>query len=139
MKLRIRGNSVRLRLTKAEVRDLALVGHVEERVQIGIGPDAYLRYRIEAGPISAITSRLEVHTVIISVPVETARHWEANDLVGLYTETAWGLRIAVEKDFRCLDPSRTEDESDAFDNPSAACSNICDGEGVSPGATTTLP
>jgi hypothetical protein len=58
----------------------------------------------------------------VSVPLETLYHWLNSDEAGIYAEQqAKGedaLTIAIEKDFRCLDRSRAEeDEKDAFPHP----------------------
>ena len=45
MKLRIKGDSLRLRLTQGEVRQLGETGSVEDRVRFGAG--AALTYRVK--------------------------------------------------------------------------------------------
>jgi len=114
MKLRLQGNSVRLRLTRSEVERLRETGLVEESVNFGAG--AALAYRLqsrpEQGPVEA-ACRQGIMTV--SVDQETAQAWAGSDEVGLYAQSG-ALAISVEKDFRCLTHPR-EDERDAYPHP----------------------
>lgn len=126
MKLRLRGNSVRLRLTKREVANLVGIGLVEESLHAGPGPDDIFRYRLEAGgDHPRVHSRLEQGALIVQVPVAAAADWANSAKVGLYAEMPWGLKIAIEKDFRCLDATRPEDESDSFDHPGIGLNLTC--------------
>jgi hypothetical protein len=49
MKLRIRGNSIRFRLSQTEMVQLVETGDVRDSVEFG--PDARLDYRVEARPV----------------------------------------------------------------------------------------
>ena len=51
------------------------------------------------------------------LPEAAARVWSAGMEVGLYSEQSWGLTIAVEKDFKCLEPRPGEVDTDAFERP----------------------
>jgi hypothetical protein len=123
MKLRLRGNSLRLRLTQTEVISLRDTGGW--RTSTALGPDggAGLAYAVEAvaaGPVGvSLGQESGGLSVVVQWPAAEVRRWADSASVGMYHETAWGLKIAVEKDFRCLDPSRDEDESDNFENPNA--------------------
>jgi hypothetical protein len=121
MKLRLRGNSVRIRLTQTEVKGLDHNGAWEETVVFG--PTAMHRfvYRVETTPalrpsVSMSVSGFET-LVTAALPVKQVREWAGGNEVGIYFEESWGLKIVIEKDFRCLDEKRDEDESDNFDNP----------------------
>jgi hypothetical protein len=62
----------------------------------------------------------------VRLPERLGRDWAGSDEVGIYASTSWGLRLAMEKDFRCLDAgARDEDESHAFDHPGAAAGAGC--------------
>ena len=127
MKLRLRGNSLRLRLTKTEVVDLVKVGWVEEALYAGPGPADWFRYRLETSSAhDTMQSRLDPKALIVVVPATAAAEWAETTTVGLYAEMPWGLKIAIEKDFRCLDTTRQEDESDAFDHPTFSQDTSCD-------------
>jgi hypothetical protein len=119
MKLRMKGDSLRLRLTRGEVQELADAGRVEERVHIS--PQGVLVYRVQRAPAAAALGATFADGVIeIQVPERVARDWCASDAVtldGVQRHGAVDLRIVVEKDFACLAPRSDEDESDNFPHP----------------------
>jgi hypothetical protein len=126
MKLRVRGDSLRLRLTRGEVQQLAHSGTVEERVHIT--PDGVLVYRLRrTASVATLAATFNNGVVEIQVPETQAREWCASELVTLEHVQPHGkvrLRIVVEKDYACLAPRADEDESDAFAHPndgSAKC------------------
>ena len=114
MKLRLQGNSVRLRLTRSEVARLRETGLMEESVDFGAGAAlAYrLQTRLEPGAMEA-AYRQGILTVSISK--EAAQAWAGSEEVGLYSQFG-ALAISVEKDFRCLTRPR-DDERDAYPHP----------------------
>ena len=121
MKLRLKGNSLRLRLTRSEITQLATERALQDETDFGCGTFRFaLCIRENAAALSAVC---EPDAIVVSAPAALIAHWTATDEVGLYAEqpTSRGgrLTIAVEKDFRCLDPRRDEDESDHFDHPLA--------------------
>src|SRR5687768_2794560 len=119
MKLRIRGDTIRLRLTQAEVAALAANGVVEETTSFG--PGTSFGYAVVARGTSLAAS-LSGSRIEVALPVEAARAWATNEEVGIEgeqaAEGARRLRILVEKDFACLKPRVGEDDTDAFPNPS---------------------
>ena len=120
MKLRVRGNSIRLRLSQADLESLLATGAVEERVTFPAGRS--LRYRLESGAGSA-TADLGDGGIVVRFPVEAIRRWAQPDEVSLEAEQPLGegecLKLLVEKDFRCLSPREGEDDADLFPNPGA--------------------
>jgi hypothetical protein len=123
MKLRIKGNSVRLRLTKSEVERFDETGSVGEMVEFG---SAFPTFRYELNRSSkdaSITAGFEHNRLYISVPFGDVEKWIRSEEIGLEVIYPTGdnkfLRILVEKDFACLKPRDNEDESDAFTNPLA--------------------
>jgi hypothetical protein len=126
MKLRLRGNSLRLRLTRGEVASLHEQGWWQESTSLGPEGAPSLAYRIESraedGPTVTLVSGAEACVKVI-LPAGDVAAWATSNAVGLYFETSWGTKVAVEKDFRCLDEQREEDESDNFDNPNAGTSH----------------
>jgi hypothetical protein len=119
VKLRMKGDSLRLRLTRGEVQQLAEVGRVEEHVRIS--PQSALVYRVQRAPTAAALGATFANGVLeIQVPEGVARDWCASELVTLDGVQHHGdvdLRIVVEKDFACLAPRSDEDESDNFPHP----------------------
>ena len=108
MKLRIRGNSVRLRLGQSEVRRLATEGAVEEVTQFDLQGNHRFVYRLEAaGNAASIEASFESGILLVRIPADETRRWAASEEVGiekLQTIGAAGpLKILIEKDFECID------------------------------------
>src|SRR5579871_3556141 len=99
MKLRIRGNSLRVRLTRTEIADLAETGGIENRVQLGAQPDCALVYRLElSGAIATPETAFQKSQICIRLPLAEALAWARGKAVGIYGEESWGLKLAIEKD-----------------------------------------
>ena len=121
MKLRIKGASLRLRLTQGEIRALAEHGMIEERVPF---PHAQLVYRLRRDAAAKqIRASFGAGVVEIRIPERDAREWCTSDLVTLEREQpvpGGTLRLVLEKDYACLAPRTDEDESDNFPHPDAS-------------------
>jgi hypothetical protein len=105
MKIRIKGNSIRLRLNKSEVEAFARSGSIVERTAFGLGQS--LTYTLRASHESRATSaRYRNNAVTVYVPLNDARAWTAGGEVGLSAEQPADdgevLSILIEKDFQCL-------------------------------------
>jgi hypothetical protein len=128
MKMRIRGNSVRLRLTRSEVAHLARRGWVEEAANIGPGATDRLVYRVETidgGGPNGLRAAFSDGRLCVTVPVKQVVAWAGGEEVAIAGEqpTPGGtgvLTILVEKDFQCVDRDGAED-ADAFPNPARVC------------------
>ena len=116
MKLRIQGNSLRFRLTRSEVARLHESAFVEETACFSIGSE--LTYRIRKGAGGDIRAELTEGAITVHVPATVADGWAASDEVGINARNG-PMRIAIEKDFRCLTRPR-EDEQDAYTHPAEA-------------------
>lgn len=121
MKLRIKGDSLRLRLSQGEMRTLAERGAVADRVSFPGG--ASLEYRVRVDDTNKIISATYALNLIdILVPRALSERWCDTDLVTLSASQPLGtgeLRIVLEKDWACLAPREGEDESDNFPHPEA--------------------
>ena len=114
MKLRIQGNSLRLRLTRSEVAGLHDTGLVEQTTNFAAGQT--LTYRIRARDRGElIHAELTDGAITVDVPAPTVVAWATSDGVGISSRDGM-LSIAIEKDFRCLTRPR-EDELDAYPHP----------------------
>lgn len=116
MKLRIRGNSIRLRLGQSEVRRLNTDGLVEESVNFGILPAEHLTYALIASADAKVSARFAEGRIAVSVPKDIIRQWAGSDQVGIEANQA-ELRILIEKDFECVDGGAGEPQDDAFPSP----------------------
>jgi len=121
VKLRIKGDSLRLRLTQGEMRVLAEQGEVEDRIAFPGG--AALGYRLRADDNTKdISASYGNNLIDILLPRALAERWCGTDLVTLSASlpTAAGeLRLVLEKDWACLAPREGEDESDNYPHPQA--------------------
>ena len=121
MKLRIKGNSIRLRMTRSEVDALASKGSVEERTMFGPAEDDVFCYRIEKSGANIVTASFSGGKMTVGVPGGIVDEWSAADQLGFsgrqMLEDGSVLDILVEKDLTCLKPREGEDESDNFPNP----------------------
>jgi len=121
VKLRIKGSSLRLRLTQGEIQQLVETGEVQE--QVPFAANATLVYRLRRdSKISDITATYTVNLIEILIPERASREWCGSDRVTLeHSQRVPGgeLRVTLEKDFACLAPRAGEDESDNFPHPQA--------------------
>ena len=122
MKLRIRDNSIRLRLTQTEVEDLQSGGLVEARTEFPGGMD--LHYVLESSPASVKPGAFFSNNVLtVRLPETTVLAWVTTDQVSIRGEQQLddgaALGILVEKDFQCLTEREDEDESDMYPHPQA--------------------
>ena len=120
MKLRLQGNSLRLRLRQGEVRRLVENGSVEERTEF---KQAGFVYALRVADAERVSASFEADRIVVSVPRAVAREWAASDRVGIEgsqpTPSGDVLRVLVEKDFECIDARPGESQEDAFPNPRA--------------------
>ena len=129
MKLRIRGNSLRFRLTQGEVARLIAEGRISESVHFSPGLEDRLTYSLETCTnASKVSASLRGKEVNIAIPAAEASRWANTAQVGIEQIQIVGmgmdLRIVIEKDFRCLQPRLEEDESDNFPNPETSVCNL---------------
>jgi hypothetical protein len=130
MKLRIKGNSLRLRLGPAEVEHLLADGRVEETIRFAADDSARLTYALElaeAGGELALHHRTGEVTVLLAR--DQAHRWASGGEVSIAGEVEVGsghLQLLVEKDFACLDRDKDRDtgrdqerDDDTFPNPKA--------------------
>jgi hypothetical protein len=121
MKLRIKGNSIRLRLLRPEVACLVDSGLVEETIYLGPGDQSAFTYTlaIDSGLVET-QLRYKPPKLMILLPKEAAATWAGTDQLGVYAaveiEGHGTLDLIVEKDFACLDLSDA-DNKDTFPNP----------------------
>ena len=101
MKLRIRGQQLRIRTDPEEMRALASAGRIEDRIELA--PNRALIYRLSIAPgAQALCVTFEDNVIEVRLPEEAARRWCSTDLIGLSGTQQNGpvqLTVAVEKDF----------------------------------------
>lgn len=122
MKLRLRDNSVRLRLMRGEVATLESGGALRAETRFPGG--GCLVYTIESDVAGdAPRAAFANGRLTVTMPAAGVREWAAGDAVSIAGEQAVDggetLRILVEKDFQCLTNREGEDESDMYPHPQA--------------------
>lgn len=122
VKLRIKDNSIRLRLTRSDVDALRESGIVSAKTGFPGGRE--LRYRVESSPASVNPAAFfSDNAVTVRLPETAVLAWAASEQVSLPGEQMLDdgavLQILVEKDFVCLTSREGEDESDMFPHPDA--------------------
>ncbi len=128
MKLRLRTNSIRLRLTKGEVERVAGTGRVEEAVGFDTGARSILTYALVSGSDAAgIYAEMNGLVITVSVPETCLKVWAETDRTAIEADQQIGdgqvSRILVEKDFSCLEPRAGDDDADTFPHPQATRSS----------------
>jgi hypothetical protein len=118
MKIRIRGDSLRLRLSQSDVRALDDEGSVGDELHFPAGSALGCELRVVDG-IDGLDAVLDDHRIRIAMPRDWARRLIDTDEVGVRSEIALEggrtLVLLVEKDFRCLVPRPGEEDGDGFD------------------------
>ncbi len=119
MKIRIKGNSIRYRLTKSDVQKLADSGNLEESTCFAGSTFYYAIKRVQH--ISQLTATYAENKITLFVPADFTAKWPVNNVIGLDSKDNNGdLYLLLEKDFICLDET-TEDQSDNYENPNKTC------------------
>lgn len=116
MKIRIKDNSVRLRLTQSEVTELYDNGVISRSTQFLDKPFEYAVERFEGTDLSAdfIDNR-----ITMKIPVEFLEELKNTDTVG-FDGISGQVKLLIEKDFVCID-NTDEDQSDNYPNPNLKC------------------
>ncbi len=122
MKLRFRENSLRLRVNRREVQDLASGATLEEAVLFpGETRLSYvLRQSDSDQPEASFTSGV----IRILAPQNGILEWAKSDQIGMYFEVGANgsaLKIAIEKDLECLDGPPEERDPYAFARTDGTC------------------
>jgi hypothetical protein len=112
MKIRIKGNSLRYRLTKSDIDCFSGNGYIEETIYFGSQKLIYALQRYQADELTADFSDQKI---ALYVPDYMAKEWATTDRVGFENNNG-PLYLLIEKDFKCLD-NVAEDQSDNYPNP----------------------
>ena len=123
MKVRIKGNSLRLRISRSEVVRLLASDCLEETIRFAPEVSAKFTYALRMEPcLKMLSVQYTESKVAILLPVDQANEWGCSDQVGIAESISLGtvgsLALLIEKDFACLDGS-DEDNQDTFANPNA--------------------
>jgi hypothetical protein len=115
MKARIKGNSLRYRLSMSDVARFRRDGYIEEVIDFG---KTQLTYALQSGPTLSLEAEFMNNKIVIFMPYNWANEWVATDRIAF--EQKGPLYLLIEKDFQCID-NGTEDQSDNYPNPNLVC------------------
>ena len=123
VKLRLQFNSIRFRLKRREVEQLARTGLVEEKILIGSGDGETFDYVLEsATAVSSPRATVTARGIVVQVPSDEVMKWASTDQVGIEgrqpVDNETSLHVLIEKDFACIDGTDQEN-ADTFPNPLA--------------------
>ncbi|AKK73965.1 hypothetical protein OK18_16370 [Chryseobacterium gallinarum] len=117
MKIRIKDNSVRFRLTQSEVSELGEKGMVSSFTQF---VDRPFIYTIEKTQDEALSAAFIENKIVMKIPETMVNALVSTDTVGFDGQTG-SVKLLVEKDFVCIDNTMEEDQSDNYPNPNLTC------------------
>ena len=116
MKLRCTENSIRIRIRKSELDQLATTKKVEEVVHFGNQVALTFSLTIKDS-LEKVTATFLQNNLIVSLPETVAHQWVNSNQVSIEVNNdiseEHSLHILIEKDFPCLD-RENEDKSDTF-------------------------
>ena len=119
MKLRIKGNTLRLRLSQTEVSTLQEDDEIKDYIEFVSNT---LTYMLEVTDLDQPHCDFKEGRVVVQITRDQAKKWFSPQEVGFQFETKTktnkeSIVVLVEKDFKCLTDRPNEDESDLFENP----------------------
>jgi len=117
MKIRIRGNSVRFRLTKNEVEHLCRERSIEDRANF---TNLDFIYEVKVAASEHLNIHFSNNKISLHISDSLLENWDTNNRVGfshsVATSNGKTIDLLLEKDFTCLE-DRGEDESNNYPNP----------------------
>ena len=117
MKIRIRENTLRIRITQSELKELEVGGTLSSTVHFPGG--GALRYGIvpsqdETTQIEMIDHKIKIHLGILDY--QSMMDISSVGVQSMHQTSERPLELLIEKDFSCLHPRDVED-ADTFPNP----------------------
>lgn len=117
MKVRLLNNTIRVRISKTEMKELAAQKYLCTKTSfVGNFLGTYLMVLDQ----EAVSINLQNHRIEIKIPQVLIEKMSKDDQIGftkdIEIENNETLQFTLEKDFQCLEP-RSEDESDLYENP----------------------
>ena len=123
MKIRIKGNSIRLRLTKTDIQNLKETGIVEEKTIIGT-VEIFKYSLVVDDKVSTISAEFQANKITVFLSKKEAEILTETDEITIQgtqdNGEEKGLFLLVEKDLQCLDTT-SEDQTDMYENMKTHC------------------
>ena len=121
MKLRIQGDSLRLRLTQKEVAQLRAGSPVEASIHFASG--RCLTYALATSADAAqVSADFDGACIRVTLPFRTMAEWADSSQVTIAGPENEPTALLIEKDFQCMHKPG-EPDPDAYPNPLAAVLN----------------
>src|ERR1700685_1506515 len=107
MKLRIKGNSMRLRISRSEVTRLLEGECLEETIHFAPEPSARFTFALQRDrSVGRPAVQYTENRVAVLIPADQANAWGITEQVGIAEDISLGnlgsLALLIEKDFACL-------------------------------------
>lgn len=122
MKIRIKGNSVRFRLTQSEVLKLCTSNYIEEKVAFH-NQDFIYAIEVKDMP-NDLSIAYESNKMTLYFSEKESKTWYDSERITykdiLKQPNQVEIALLLEKDFVCLDHTE-EDQSDNYPNPNKTC------------------
>jgi len=121
MKLRIQGNTIRLRLKKSDIDLFTLKGIVSEKTNFS--SNTIFNYSLKSSSEKEISATFNKNNIIVSIPKKIAENWVSSDLISLKNKNSTP-EILIEKDFKCTSKvceETEEQKNDSYPNPNEKC------------------
>ena len=103
MKLRIRGDSIRLRLKRGEVDQIAAGTSIVEETHF---PGSLLTYRLDVSENHEISASFSNGSLVVRLPISKALSWAGSDKVSLHAEQqlpgTTPLSVLIDNAFSCM-------------------------------------
>lgn len=117
MKIRIKDNSLRFRLTQTEVAKLYESGNISSSTQFVGQPFIYAVEKEK--DLQNLSAEFVENKITLKIPDFMAEELATADTIG-FDGTVGKVKLLIEKDFVCID-NTLEDQSDNYPNPSLKC------------------
>lgn len=114
MKIRILDNSIRLRFSQTELRQLHTTGAIRKEVHFA-GGSQFIYSLNKSDSIKELRADFVNNEMRVFISGSKVNELLNTDLVGVENSES-SLKLLIEKDFKCL-TERKEDESELFENP----------------------
>lgn len=107
MKIRMKDNTLRLRLSQSETEEFGRKGTVTTITRFGNSPDAFLSYSlVKDEKADAVFATFGKNEIKVLVPEKMAGEWLGTEQAGfeetIHLNDGNSLFVLVEKDFPCL-------------------------------------
>ncbi len=119
MKIRIKGDSLRLRLNQSDLRKLETDANCQDSIRFSRSQS--LTYTLQVAEVRTVVATFLDDEVIVKIPHDIAKDWISTEQVGISAlqeiDRQAELSILIEKDFNCLIPREAGEDEDTFPNP----------------------